>query len=71
VPHGEQLDILSGVLDGYSGLFFRTSRSELSCKFVGHFRVTFLMLYHALQGILLDITSGVSRSLNSILCPAC
>ena len=51
--------------------FFRTPRIELHCKFVGHFTVTFLMLYHALQVMWLDILSGASRSLNSIFCRAC
>jgi len=71
VSHSEQLDILSGVLDGYSGQFFLTPFFELSHKFIGQFTVTFLMLYQALQVIWLDILSGVSWSINSIFCPAC
>lgn len=71
MPHGEQLDIFSAVLDGYSGFFSRTPRFELSRKSVENFTVTLLMLHHALQVIWLDILSDVSRSVNSIVCRTC
>lgn len=63
-------NILSDVLDGYSG-FFRMPRVKLFRRFVGNFTMIFLILYHAPQVLKLDILSVVSRSINSIFCWSC